>query len=264
MKSAAYGRYHSKFKKPTPPLRSQTKRLTEEQIKICKPPMYKWADNEIAKKGYTGHTANLLKAIIACADEKGATIATLETLHNRLIKNFGRAAPSRRTVDNSIKTLVEKKSISRTTQYHFKDLVTTRILRSKTKSVVRSTQVLRTEYILPQSNIYIGEADLSSSAASQDTRATSLIFSSTASQAATNSTGLTPVGSAAGLPTQLERPIVNTTNALPQTNALPPQMPYHEEPKEEQSWQDIEMQNFINRQLKQKMQEYELSENEQE
>lgn len=122
--------------------------ISREDPKIWsenKKPMNRWAAREVAQKGYNAGTARTLDIIISQTDSDGITIATLETIHNKLIAKYGKSAPSRRSVDNHVAALVAGKTIKRSEQKRAKSLVKTRLLMPKL--VDCSTQLLRTEPI---------------------------------------------------------------------------------------------------------------------
>lgn len=150
MKSFAHKKYALK---PTP-VEPNVIHVPKQQWVDNKRPMFQWAQNEAAKKCYSSNVLNFLKELINCTDQKGVTSVTLETLHNRLISRYGKAAPSRRSLDNYIAILVKGKSIKRSAQIRAKSLITTRLLVGKL--VNDSTQELRTEYISNKRYIYRG------------------------------------------------------------------------------------------------------------
>lgn len=156
-------KYNFKFSPPAKPVKPNIVHVPNEQWKENKKRMFQWADNQAAKNGYTGHTLNLLKELINCSDQKGVTHVTLETIHNRLISRYGKAAPSRRTLDNCIARLVAGKTIKRYTQEQVKTLIKTRLLFTKLAS--GSTQLLRTEYISTKKIYICGKGDTSKIAA---------------------------------------------------------------------------------------------------
>ncbi len=169
-------RFAPKFKKPLPPVKPKVVHVPKKDWVENKRPMYKWAENEAAKKGYSGNLLNTLKMIITYTDLKGTTCITLETLHRKLIEKYGKGAPTKRTIDNHIAKLVEQKTISRSTQIKIKGLVKTRLLfrnfsqdanpyspcGSKgegAKLAKLCTQQLRTEYLLTKSSRDSREGD---------------------------------------------------------------------------------------------------------
>ena len=137
--------------------------IPKEQWKANKKPMFQWAENICAKLGIKANYLNILKVIISLTDSKGVTYATLETIRNRLIQLYGKAAPSRQTIDRAIHKLCTAGLLKRDPQETYKGLVRTRILRYK--SAMRSTSKRGTEYISPKRYIY-GEEVIAQTSAS--------------------------------------------------------------------------------------------------
>lgn len=110
-----------------------------------KKPIFRWADNEAARKGYNPQVTNLLKTIICLTDINNKTIATIPTIIKKLNSKYPNSTKSKRTIHRYLAILEKGKSIKRGKQLGFNSPCPTKVL--ATKSVNSSVTECHTKFL---------------------------------------------------------------------------------------------------------------------